>query len=67
MSPTRTLLSKLINSLSFCLTTSVNSAYLNKCHKCKPNKFHTFLIRQMEKYKFSSNWGYLEKVSYGDN
>ena len=37
MSPTLTLLSKSIKSLSFCLTTSVNSAYLNKCHNCKPN------------------------------
>ena len=28
----------MIKSLSFCLTTSVNSAYLNKCYNCKPNK-----------------------------
>ena len=37
MLPTPTLLSKSIKSLSFCLTASVNSAYLNKCHYCKPN------------------------------
>ena len=38
MLPARTLLSKLINSLSFCLTTLVNVENLNKCLNYKPNK-----------------------------
>ena len=38
MLPTLTFLSKSINSLSFFLRTSVNSGYLNKYHKYKPNQ-----------------------------
>ena len=49
MTPTQTLLSKSTNSFSFCLTTSVNSAYVNKCHNCKPNK--SFILSVLENWE----------------
>ena len=46
MLPTQTLLCKSISSLSVCLTISVNSAYLSKCHNCKPNKCFTLSLSE---------------------
>ena len=46
---TRTLLSKLINSLSFYLKISVKSAYLNKWHNCKFNK--CFIVSLSENHE----------------
>ena len=48
MLPTLTLLSKLINSLSFIFTISVSSAFLNKCQNCKSNQCHILPL--------SENW-----------
>ena len=58
MLPTRTILSKSKNSISFCLTTSVRFAYLNKFHNCKPNKcFVLSLSQNRENASFPLNGG----------
>ena len=53
MLPTQTSLSKLLKSSSLCLTTLVNSAYLNKCHNYKPNKCFTLsLVENLQNISF---------------
>ena len=55
-----------MNSLSFCLTTPVNSPYLNKCHNCKPNNcFIVSLSENWENVSFSlteGSWSKLARV-----
>ena len=56
----RVLLSKSIsiNSLSFYVTILVNSAYLHKCHKCKPDKcFILFLLENFANIDFPLTGG----------
>ena len=53
MLPTRTLVTKSINRLSYYLTTSANYPYLDKCHNCKLNKcFIRFLQENCEYISF---------------
>ena len=58
------LLSKLINSLSFIFTISVNSAYLNKCQNCKSNQ--CYMLPLSENWKgfplTAGNWRRLATV-----
>ena len=65
MLPTEIFWSKLINISSFCLTTSVNSLYLNECYNFKCNKCSILsLLENCEKMRnipnLSSN---LESIS----
>ena len=62
MVPTLTSLSKLINSLSFYLTTSVNSVCFNKCQNCEANKYFILsLSKNCENISFSLTAGIRNK------